>query len=34
VVDTSVLIAGISGFRSGPIPASNPSALMLRDWME
>ena len=34
VVDTSVLIAGISGFRTGPIPASNPSGRMLRDWME
>ena len=34
VVDTSVLIAGISGFRTGPVSASNPSALLLRDWME
>jgi predicted nucleic acid-binding protein len=34
VVDTSVLIAGIAGFRTGPVSASNPSALMLRDWIE
>jgi predicted nucleic acid-binding protein len=34
VVDTSVLIAGISGFRTGAISASNPSALLMRDWME
>jgi len=34
VVDTSVLVAGISGFRSGIVSSSNPSAQLLRDWIE
>lgn len=33
VIDTSVLVAGIAGFKSGR-PAQNPSARFLRDWME
>jgi predicted nucleic acid-binding protein len=33
-VDTSVLVAGISGFRPGPVAPSNPSARLLRDWIE
>jgi uncharacterized protein len=34
VVDTSVLVAGISGFRSGAVPSSNASAQLLRDWLD
>ena len=34
VIDTSVLVAGISGFRSGLVSSSNPSALLLRDWID
>ena len=34
VVDTSVLVADISGFRSGIVSSSNPSAQLLRDWIE
>lgn len=34
VVDTSVLVAGISGFRPGAVSAANPSARLLRDWIE
>jgi predicted nucleic acid-binding protein len=33
VVDTSTLVAGIAGFKSGRSPA-NPSARLLRDWIE
>ncbi|WP_321478243.1 PIN domain-containing protein [uncultured Paludibaculum sp.] len=33
-MDTSVLVAGISGFRTGTVPTSNPSAQLLRDWLE
>ncbi len=33
-MDTSVLVAGISGFRAGPVSSSNLSARMLRDWIE
>jgi predicted nucleic acid-binding protein len=33
VIDTSVLVAGISGFKSGRAPG-NPSAEVLRDWLE
>lgn len=33
VVDTSVVVAGISGFRTGPVTA-NPSAQLLRDWVQ
>ena len=34
VVDTSVLVAGISGFRPGVVSSSNPSAQLLRDWLD
>ena len=34
VVDTSVLVAGISGFRAGAVSPANPSAQLLRDWIE
>lgn len=34
VVDTSVLVAGISGFRFGAVSSSNPSAQLLRDWLD
>ena len=34
VVDTSVLVAGIAGFKSPEIAPKNPSAKLLRDWME
>ena len=33
VIDTSVLVAGISGFKFGRAPR-NPSAELLRDWLE
>lgn len=33
VIDTSVLIAGIAGFKSWRI-VQNPSAIFLRDWIE
>ena len=34
VVDTSELVAGIAGLKSSEIPPSNPSARLLRDWIE
>jgi len=34
VVDTSALVAGIAGFKSGEITPRNPSAKLLRDWIE
>jgi predicted nucleic acid-binding protein len=34
VVDTSVLVAGISGFREPFVPGRNPSADVLRRWAE
>jgi predicted nucleic acid-binding protein len=34
VVDTSVLVAGIAGFKSTEIAPKNPSAYLLRDWIE
>jgi len=34
VVDTSVLVAGISGFRETYIPGQNPSAELLHTWAE
>jgi predicted nucleic acid-binding protein len=34
VVDTSVLVAGITGFKSSEIAPRNPSANLLRDWIE
>jgi predicted nucleic acid-binding protein len=34
VVDTSVLVAGIAGFKLGKIASQNSSAGMLRDWIE
>ena len=34
VVDTSVLVAGIAGFKSREITPKNPSANLLRDWIE
>jgi predicted nucleic acid-binding protein len=33
VVDTSVVVAGVAGFKSGRT-AENPSASFLRDWLE
>jgi predicted nucleic acid-binding protein len=33
VIDTSVLVAGVAGFKSGRT-AENPSASLLRDWLE
>lgn len=33
MIDTSVLVAGISGFKSAR-PVQNPSARFLRDWLE
>jgi predicted nucleic acid-binding protein len=32
VIDTSVLVAGVAGFRSDP--PRTPSAVLLRDWCE
>lgn len=34
VVDTSVLVAGISGFREPFVPGRNPSADVLHQWAE
>lgn len=34
VVDTSVLVAGISGFREPFIPGRNPSSDILHEWAE
>lgn len=34
VVDTSVLVAGIAGFKSPDITPANPSAVFLREWIE
>jgi predicted nucleic acid-binding protein len=34
VVDTSVLVAGIAGFKSKQIAPRNPSAKLLQDWIE
>lgn len=34
VIDTSVLVAGISGFRDQYLPAKNPSADILRSWAQ
>jgi hypothetical protein len=34
VVDTSVLVAGISGFREPFVPGRNPSADLLQRWAE
>jgi predicted nucleic acid-binding protein len=34
VVDTSILVAGIAGFKAAEIAPRNPSANLLRDWIE
>jgi hypothetical protein len=34
VVDTSVLVAGISGFRRTPLNPTNKSASLIRDWVD
>ena len=34
VVDTSVLVAGIAGFKPPEIAPKNPSAKLFRDWIE
>jgi hypothetical protein len=34
VVDTSVLVAGITGLKSPEIAPKNPSAKLLQDWIE
>lgn len=34
VVDTSVLVAGISGFKETYLPGKNPSADVLHEWAE
>jgi hypothetical protein len=34
VVDTSVLIAGVAGFKSELVTLDNPSAKLLRQWVE
>lgn len=34
IIDTSVLVAGIAGLKSLNIPLRNPSAKLLRDWIE
>lgn len=33
-MDTSVLVAGIAGFKSPEITPNNPSAKLFRDWIE
>jgi predicted nucleic acid-binding protein len=34
IVDTSVLVAGIAGLKSREIAPKNPSAKLLRDWID
>lgn len=34
IVDTSVLVAGIAGFRRGDVELKNDSARLLREWVE
>jgi putative PIN family toxin of toxin-antitoxin system len=34
VIDTSVLVAGIAGLKASEIPPKNPSAKLLREWIE
>ena len=34
MVDTSVLVAGVAGFKPGEIASQNSSARMLRNWIE
>ncbi len=34
MVDTSVLVAGIAGFRDQPLSGENPSAVLMREWIE
>jgi hypothetical protein len=34
VVDTSVLVAGIAGFKSVDIAAKSPSGALIRNWVE
>ena len=34
VIDTSVLVAGIAGLKNPEITPKNPSARLLRDWIE
>ncbi len=34
VLDTSVLVAGIAGFKSVDAATKSPSAILLRDWIE
>jgi putative PIN family toxin of toxin-antitoxin system len=34
VVDTSVLVAGIAGFKGEDVAAKNPSAILLRAWID
>ena len=34
VVDTSVLVAGITGFKSAEIAARSPSATLIRQWVD
>ena len=33
MIDTSVLVAGVAGFKATPV-VGNPSASLLRDWLE
>lgn len=34
VIDTSVLVAGVSGFKETYVPGRNPSADVLQNWAE
>lgn len=34
MIDTSVLVAGIAGLKASEITSKNPSAVLLRDWIE
>ena len=34
VVDTSVLVAGIAGFKVAEIAAKSPSATLIREWVD
>jgi predicted nucleic acid-binding protein len=34
VVDTSVVVAGIAGFKGEDVATTNPSSILLREWID